>query len=84
MIKVWGSVLLAAGALLLASPSFAQEACSASPDLNGDGTVDVADFEIMKAAFGTQSGDSDFDAAADLNNDGLITTMDYRVMLECS
>jgi hypothetical protein len=38
----------------------------------------------MKAAFGTQSGDSDFDAAADLNNDGLITTMDYRVMLECS
>ena len=38
MIKVWGSVLLAAGALLLASPSFAQEACSASPDLNGDGT----------------------------------------------
>ena len=84
MIKVWGSVLLAAGALLLAGPSFAQEACSASPALNGDGTVDAADVEVMKAAFGTQSGDSDFDAAADLNNDGLVTTMDYRVMLECS
>ena len=84
MIKVWGSVLLAAGALLLAGPSFAQEACSASPDLNGDGTVDAADVEVMKAALNSEIGDADYNAAADLNNDGLITTMDYRVMLECS
>ena len=84
MIKVWGSCLFAAGALLLASPSFAQEECFASPDINGDGTVSEADVELMKAALGSQEGDANYDAAADLNDDGLVTTMDYRVMLECS
>lgn len=84
MFKVWGSCLFAAGALLLTSPAFGDEACSASPDINGDGVVSEADVEIMKAAIGTTADDAGYVAAADLNGDGLITTMDYAVMLECS
>lgn len=84
MFKVLGSSLLAAGALLLANPAIADDVCAASPDINGDGTVSEADFDVLKAAFGTIEGDSDFVAAADLNGDGLITTVDYAVLLECS
>ena len=84
MIRVWGSGLIAAGALFLASPALANDVCTASPDINGDGTVSEADFDILQAAFGTIEGDADFVAAADLNGDGLITTVDYAVLLECS
>ncbi len=84
MIKLLGSSLLAAGALLLASPAIADDVCSTNPDINGDGTVSEADFEVLQSAFGSTDGDANFVAAADLNGDGLITTVDYAVLLECS
>ena len=83
MFKVWGSCLVAAGALLVASPSFADD-CVNSPDINGDGIVDESDFEILKDAFGTNEDDSDFVSGADINGDGLVTTADYAAMLGCS
>ena len=84
MYKFWGRSLVAAGLLLLANPASADEACLANPDIDRDGIVSEADFEILKAALGSIAGDSDFVAAADLYGDGLITTADYAVLLQCS
>jgi len=84
MFKVWGSFLVAASALVFASASYAQDACPASTDINGDGVTDGADVQILTEAYGTQSGDSDFVASADLNADGHVTTLDYQVMLNCN
>lgn len=84
MIKVWGSILVAASALVFANASFAQDACPASTDINGDGVTDEADVQAMLDAYGTQRGDLDFVAAADMNGDGIVSTADYPVMLSCS
>ena len=85
MLKSWGSVLVAmgaAGAMLFASASVAQNSCDT--DFNGDGTTDPADFEILKAAFGSAEGDAAYVAAVDLNQDGHVTTLDYQIMLGCN
>ena len=82
MLRTWGSVLVVAGVMLFANASFAQHSCDT--DFNGDGATDPADFEILKAAYGSSEGDDNFVAAADLNQDGSVTTLDYRIMLECS
>ncbi|HHP7233110.1 MAG TPA: choice-of-anchor I family protein [Desulfobacterales bacterium] len=47
-------------------------------DLNGDGLVDASDRSIIRAAFGTASGEAGFVPAADYDNDGTITFNDYR------
>ncbi len=84
MFKVWGSFLVAASALVFASASYAQDACPASTDINGDGAVDGADVQALPDAYGTQSGDADFVASADLNGDGHVTTHDYQVLMDCN
>jgi len=45
-------------------------------DINGDGIVDVFDFMIVAAAFGSKPGDSKWNPDADLNNDGLVDIFD--------
>lgn len=44
-------------------------------DLNGDGKVDLIDFSIMLANWGTS------DAAADLNGDGTVGLADFSILL---
>jgi len=82
MLRNWGSVLVVAGAMLFANVSLAQHSCDT--DFNGDGVTDPADFEILKAAYGSSEGDDNFVAAADLNQDGWVTTLDYGIMLACN
>lgn len=84
MLKVWGSGLVAVGALFIAGTAFAQDACPASTDINGDGATDAADVEIIQDALGTSAGDAGFVAAADLNGDGQVSTVDYAVLLDCN
>ncbi|MEM9177211.1 MAG: dockerin type I domain-containing protein [Myxococcota bacterium] len=84
MLKVVGSLLIAASTFAMATASFAQEACPASTDINGDGITDGLDVDIIQASLGIQEGEDGFVAAADLNGDGAISTMDYTLMLACN
>lgn len=84
MLKVVGSLLIAASTFAMATASFAQDACPASTDINGDGITDGADVEIIQAALGTVAGEEGYVAAADLNGDGTVSTIDYGVMLDCN
>jgi hypothetical protein len=72
-------LLIAAGTMAVS----AQAADGCGIDLNGDGVVDSVDGEILKAALGTQEGDSDFVAAADVDGDGVISVGDANVFLDC-
>jgi hypothetical protein len=82
MAKFWGSGLLAAGLVLFATASFADNSCDT--DFNDDGITDAADVEVLRAALGANAGDENYNAQADINGDGLVSTLDYGLMLECS
>jgi len=56
-----------------ARPIFSEE------DLNGDGQVDLADREVLRAALGTSEGNPGFIPDADYDGDGSITYNDYRI-----
>ena len=45
-------------------------------DVNGDGKVDCTDIAIVKAAFGTRTGQAKFDARADVTNNGVVDIND--------
>jgi len=45
-------------------------------DLNEDGTVNILDLLIVRAAFGTKIGDSGYNSKADLNKDGTVNILD--------
>ena len=47
-----------------------------SPDVNGDGIVDIVDIVIVALAFGTKPGDPDWNPIADLNQDGEVDIVD--------
>ena len=50
-----------------------------TPDFNGDGTVDFADFLLFTAQFGLRRGDAGFDARFDLDGDGTIGFGDFLI-----
>jgi len=52
---------------------------TATPDLNGNGTVDFPDFIAFAFAFGSSDGDANFNAQADLNGNGTIDFPDFLV-----
>lgn len=54
-------------------------ACDA--DYNNDGVVDGIDQAILEAAFGSVSGDADFDPALDHDGDGRIAGSDFTVFI---
>jgi trimeric autotransporter adhesin len=49
-------------------------------DVNGDGVVNCADLAIVKAAFGTKTGQAGFDPRADVNNDGVVNVLDLAIV----
>jgi len=49
-----------------------------SGDLNGDGDVDYADFDLFLDAFGKCDGDTGYIEAADFDKDGCINCADYQ------
>ena len=50
-----------------------------TPDFNGDGKVDFADFLLFTAQFGLRRGDAGFDARFDLDGDGTIGFVDFLI-----
>ena len=51
-------------------------------DCNGDNKIDVLDFSILSAAWGSYRGGPGWDARADLNNDGFVNDTDYARLVE--
>jgi YVTN family beta-propeller protein len=49
-------------------------------DVNGDGVVNCADIAIVKAAFGSKVGNSNFDPRADVNKDGVVNIIDLSTV----
>jgi len=46
-------------------------------DFNGDGHIDIFDFVLFAAAYGSELGDDNYNAAGDFNNDGHIDIFDF-------
>lgn len=51
-------------------------------DFNGDGVVDIADFLLFTASFGSNHGDEKYNARYDLNSDGSIEIGDFLSFVE--
>jgi hypothetical protein len=49
-------------------------------DLNGDGAVDINDAILASHAFGTATGDPEYNSAADLNSDGFVDILDMLIL----
>ena len=50
-------------------------------DLNGDDTVNLADLQLLLAAYGSQSGDGNWNADADFDESGTIDLADLQQLL---
>ena len=50
-----------------------------TPDFDGNGQVDIADFLAFAEKFGTSRGDSNYDARYDLDSDGTIGIGDFLI-----
>ncbi len=51
-------------------------------DINGDGSVDVIDLLYLVDAFGSVTGDTNYDPAADFNSDGSVDVIDLLTLVE--
>ena len=49
-------------------------------DINGDGVIDIADFTVISATYGSNSGDTEYAVAADLNGDSVINIFDLTIL----
>ena len=49
-------------------------------DVNGDGIVNCADFNLVHASFGKSQGQSGYNPAADLNGDGVVNIEDLSTV----
>ena len=52
-------------------------------DLDGDGDVDGDDFNVFLAAFGSCTGDGNYNADADYDSDGCVELEDYQAWIQC-
>ncbi|MFH1419464.1 MAG: GEVED domain-containing protein [Planctomycetota bacterium] len=57
--------------------------CDYCGDLNGDGNVDLDDYDVIRVAMGRSEGHEDFSYCADYDGDGLIEGTDYQAWLVC-
>jgi hypothetical protein len=55
------------------------QAYDAAYDYNGDGVVDSADLELIKAAFNSTDGDADFNPVFDHDGDGFVGGSDLSL-----
>jgi hypothetical protein len=51
-------------------------------DVNGDGSVDVADLLLLVYSFGTVEGDPGYDPACDFNDDGSVDVVDLLMLVK--
>jgi hypothetical protein len=50
--------------------------CNLPGDVNGDGTVSMADRFLLRAAYGSSEGDTNWNPRADINHDGTVSMAD--------
>jgi hypothetical protein len=50
--------------------------------LNGDGTVGLADLVILAQAYGSKTGDSNWNPVADIDGDGLAGLSDLVILAQ--
>lgn len=48
-------------------------------DVDGDGFINCADIDLIKASFGEHTGETGFNPAADLNHDGIVNVLDLAI-----
>jgi hypothetical protein len=77
------SLLVALTALMLATTAQTADTDGVI-DFDNDGAITELDFEILKAAYLSDSGDEDFNPALDLDGDGLISGSDFTLFLQLS
>ena len=63
-----------------AGGDFAFSARTLAADINGDGSVSIADFARLRSAFGANAGAGGFDLFADLNGDGQTSIADFATL----
>jgi hypothetical protein len=51
-----------------------------SPDINGDGVVNVLDAAILSKAWGATAGEPNYDYRCDFNNDGIVNVKDLGIL----
>ncbi len=51
-------------------------------DLNGDGVLDIADFQVLRQSFGSCTGQDNYNPVADLDGDDCVTFKDFRIFLQ--
>ena len=66
----------------VASLPFTLEVSLPSPDFNGDGNVNFADFLIFAGKFDSRLGQERYDARCDLNGDGQIDSADFFIFAD--
>ena len=49
-------------------------------DINGDGSIDNADYSIFKAAYFSEEGDENWNPAADIDGDGFVGPADFSFL----
>jgi hypothetical protein len=59
------------------------DSCELCGDLDADADVDLNDYWVFVAAFGTCVGNANYNPAADMDKDGCVTLVDYRAWRMC-
>lgn len=49
-------------------------------DINGDNTINIGDFLLLRAAFGSSIGSSNWNQRADLNGSGSVNIQDFAIL----
>ena len=62
------------------APGSTSSVLAISGDRNGDGVVNCADLDIVKASFGKKIGQAGFDPRADVNSDGIVNVFDLSTV----
>jgi hypothetical protein len=56
------------------------EGLAKSPDINGDGVVNILDVGLLARSWGARVGESNYDYRCDLNNDGIVNIEDVAIL----
>lgn len=49
-------------------------------DANGDGMVDIIDFQLLSNSYGLQQGQTRYDARCDFNGDNVVDILDFQIL----
>ena len=73
-------VALCAASTIMALRPIRSAKAAVPGDINGDGVVDISDAILASHAFGSSTGNADYNSAADLNSDGYIDIFDMLML----